>query len=132
MSAGPTKISANKNNAAIPTAIKPVLRRMAIGTSRIQLFLVRRGGLREVRTASASQQLNRVGREEPPLSTHRVWTVRRRTVVRVSEDPRDIQTLQEKDSGTCSHFEVSRHPDRVADTRLLHDDVRATLDTGHE
>src|SRR6266567_1218171 len=132
MSAGPTKISASNNNAALPTTIKPVLRRTAIATSRIQLFLVRRGGLREVRTASASQQLNRVGREEPPLSTHRVGTVRRRTVVRVSEDPCDIETLQEKDSGTRSHFEVSRHPDRVPDTRLLHDDARATLHAGHE
>jgi hypothetical protein len=32
------KTSASKSNAAIPTKIRPVLRRMAIATSRIQLF----------------------------------------------------------------------------------------------
>src|SRR6266567_1908795 len=98
MSAGPTKISASNNNAALPTTIKPVLRRTAIATSRIQLFLVRRGGLREVRTASASQQLNRVGREEPPLSTHRVWAVRGQAVVPVAENPFNGQTLYEENS----------------------------------
>src|ERR1700730_10885358 len=37
MSAGPTKIRASRSNAAIPTKIRPVLRRMDIVTSRISV-----------------------------------------------------------------------------------------------
>jgi hypothetical protein len=40
----------------------------------------------------------------PPLSTHRVRAVRRRAVVGISENPLDVNTLQEKNSGACSHF----------------------------
>jgi len=42
----------------------------------------------EARAVSGPQQTRLVGREEPtPLSTHGVWAVRRRAVVRMGEDP---------------------------------------------
>jgi hypothetical protein len=84
------------------------------------------------KVTSASQQFNRVGREAPALSACSVRTVGRRVVVRVRQNPFYVETLQEKDSCACSHFQALRHPDTITDIRLLQDDVRAALHAGHE
>ncbi len=58
--------------------------------------------------------------------------MRLRAVVRVREDPVNVETLQEEDLGAEPNLEAFRHPDAVTDTGLLQDDVRAALHVRHE
>src|SRR5713226_7766187 len=126
------KISTSKSKAAIPAPIIVVLRRMAIANSRLPFFSYGVEGGKKVELSVFPQRSNLLSRQEPPLSAHRIRALRRRAVVRVSQNPRNIQALKEKDLGACSHFEAFRYPHRVADTRLLQNDVRATQHAGHE
>ena len=47
------------------------------------------------------------------------------TVFRVSQNPFNYETLDDKDFRGRSHFDAFRHPDPIIDARLLHVDLRA-------